>query len=1175
MKKIFYLLTILIISALVFCFTACDNGNGGQRQDSIEYTVTYYDGDTVLETRKVEKGGEIPVFTPTKEGHRFAGWFFKDGTGISGATVQSDSSVYARWNRLYTLTLNYGKGIPQKKVEAVAGESVTLPESVRAEDGSALVFWTDGSKEYRPGSVFVMPSINTALDAEWAVLVTVTYSYNGQEITSEVAKGTTVTLPDDILSADGKKVYSWTDGNEIYLAGAEIEITKNTVFIAMWSGTYTITYDVDGGQNIPSVSKNSGEEVILPLPEREGYVFLGWQIGNSTYPAGATVTVGASDITARAIWEKITFEVTLTDWDGHPIEVLEVGYGEDAVLPRLPITEIAEFAGWSAEGKNVLGNITIKATYNYETPANAELYIFTQVEGGYALSAGDASLLNDTEIILPASYRGLPVVAVADSSSSTVTTLKGFDKVEKITLTSTYGRLGARAFRSLPNLTAVILNSGLKEIGNDCFYCCYKLTSLQLNEGLEKIGSRAFYDVGVADYYIPSTVKSIEGLAFFYYPSDNLDPKTSYKSITVAQGNESYASVDGVLYSKDMTTLVCYPANKEGQSFTVPSTVTTFGTYCFSYARNIKEFSFGESQVKTIERLAFNSTVFDIVLPDSVTEITDEMLNLAFGNLTLSNTIQVIPSFAFQSFYGKNVYIPATVETLDEYAFYRSPGIENVYFADDCKVTQIPDYCFEDCAKLKLVKLHEGVKEIGAYAFSVATIGTNTNQISEITFPASLEKIGDYAFSYCGSLVSVNFASGSKIKQISTGAFGSCYKLERVTFGNTDKSVDLELGMRAFTMCDRLVTFDFPENLVSIGDECFGGSDSSVYGQYYVKITQVVLPARVRTVGNGAFSLAKRLESFTTAEGSVLETVGSSVFYNCEKLETVILPASLRHMGSNVFAGCTSLENVQILSNTMNFEFVDGGLYNTETHVLEFAKVGEDGVFTVKEGTVAIVDSCFNNVSALKVINIASTVKSIGVRAFYKCVNLTEVNIPENSVLESIGDYAFAMGDETGYMQFTEIYFPKTLKSIGSNAFFRSSLNIPLEFYAELEVLDGYAFAYSPNIPSVTFAKNSKLTTIGASAFYRCTSLTSVVFGEGSSLTSMAAIVFNGCTKLETVVLTSESVVTLGNNVFPNNAPDLSIYVPDSLVTSYINGTGWSNYRTKLKPISQYYTSII
>ena len=1183
MKKVFCLFAILIISALAVCFTACgkDGGEGEGNKEPVipqpkEYAVTYYDGDTVLQTRTVEEGDEIPVFTPTKDGNRFAGWFLADGRGISGVTVQSDISVYARWNKIYTLTLNYGKNIPQGKIEAVAGESITLPETIQAEDGSALIYWTDGLEEYKPGSSFVMPSINIALDAEWAVLVTVTYCYNGVEVAVEVAKGTTVTLPEDILSADGKKVYSWTDGNGIYLAGEELEITQDIVLFAMWSGAYTVSFDVDGGNSIPSVSKNSGEEIILPLPEREGHVFLGWQIGNSTYPSGASIKIGASDITAKAIWEKITFEVTVTDWDGYPVEVLEVGYGEDAVLPQLPITEIAEFTGWSSEGKNVVGNITIKATYNYKTPANAELYIFTQVEGGYAISAGDTSLLTDTEIVLPASYRGLPVVAVADSPSSTSTTLKGFGKVEKFTLTSTYQRLGARAFRSLSNLTTVILNSGVKEIGNDCFYCCYNLTDLQLNEGLEKIGTRAFYDIGVADYYIPSTVRTIDGLAFFYYPSEKLDPKTSYKSITVAQDSEWYASVDGVLYSKDMTTLVCYPANKEEESFTVPSAVTTFGTYCFSYAQNIKQFSFGESQVKNIERLAFNSTVFDIVLPDSVTEITGEMLNLAYGNLTLSNTIKVIPSFAFQSFYGKIVNVPATVETLEEYAFYRSPGIENIYFAEGCKVTKIPDYCFEDCVKLKLVDLHEGVKEIGAYAFSVERAGTNTNQIKDVTFPASLEKIGDYAFSYCGSLVSVSFSGGSKIRQISTGAFGSCYKLEKVNFGNTDKTVDLELGARAFTLCDRLASFDFPANLISIGDECFSGSDSSTFGQYYVKITEVLLPARVKSVGNGAFSLAKYLKTFTTAPGSVLETVGSSVFYGCTNLQTVILPESLRYMGSNVFAGCTSLEDVQILSTSLNFEYVDGGLYNTEAHTLEFAKVDGDGVFTVKEGTVAIVDSCFNSASELKVINIASTVKTIGDRAFYKCVNLEEVNIPQNSVLESIGEYAFASSPlmNTPCIPFTEIYLPETLKSIGSNAFYNTGIT-SLEIPAEVTLLGGYAFAYCANLEYVNFAENSKLTTIGAMVFYKCTSLTSAVFGEGSSLKSMGGTVFNGCTSLETVVLTSESEITLGTNVFGNTSSALSIYVPDSLVTSYINGTGWTNYKDKIKPISQYNSSII
>lgn len=1173
MKKATYILAILIIlTAVVFGLSACKDDNDQQTPPD-KYTVSYFDGDEIIETLTVEKGSAIPESSAaSKVGYRFGGWFLKGGSAISGVTVESDISVYARWIKLYKALFYYGKDIQSVTTEAAAGESVTLPKAIRTDDGRKILYWSDGEKVYEPGSVFVMPALDITLNAEWAEIVTVTYVYDGQELSVETAKGSTLKLLDNLSSTDGSRLYSWTDGNISYLSGEEIIVKQDMRLSAMWAGFYTVTYNLDGGESIDPEIKFSGEEIVLPLPTKTGYNFLGWQMGCSVSPAGATFTVGAANVTAKALWEKITFEVTIADWDGYPFKVITVGYGEDVIFPEFPAAALAEFVGWNASGKNILENTTITATYNYKTPANAALYTFTPVDGGYAVAAGDASLLNSTEIILPASYRGLPVVAVADSSSTSAS-LKGFDNIETVTLTSSYERLGDRAFKALSKLTTVVLNANLKSIGADCFFCCYNLTNLQLNEGLLTIGSRAFYDIGVEDYNIPASVVSIEGLAFFYFPTNQLNPENCYKSITVAQGNGNYASKNGVLYNKDFTKLVCYPANKEGESFTLPSTVTALGTYCLSYAQNIKHFSFGDSRVTEIERLAFNSTLFDIVLPDSITTITEDMLGLIYGDLTLSNTIKVIPSYSFTSFYGKNVYIPSNVETLEEYAFYHSPGVTNVYFAGGCKVTTIPAYAFEDCAKLTTVNLHEGLKEIGAFAFSVEVVGSNQNKIAAIAFPASLEKIGEYAFSYCASLTSVSFVQGSAIAEIATGAFGSCYKLKTVSFGNNDMSVDLVFGKRAFALSDDLTGFSFPQNLVSIGEECFAGSASLTYGYHNPKISSIVLPARVRDIGNGAFSLATSLVSFTTEEGSALASVGSSVFYNCNKLTNVTLPASLQYMGSNVFAGCSELTDLQILSTSMNYEYVDGGLYDTETKILEFAKVGKDGVFTVREGTVAIVDSCFSKAYELKVINIASTVKTIGNRAFYDCPNLEEVNIPQSSQLESIGEYAFASSPlmNTPSIPFTEIYLPLTLKSIGSNAFYNTSISTPLYFSAELSTLDGYAFAYCSNIPSVTFAENSKLTSIGANAFRNCTSLVTVIFGNGSSLKKIDATAFAGCSSLTTVVLTSEQVITLATNVFGTEVPTtLSIYVPDNLSTSYINSTGWSKYVSCLKPISKY-----
>lgn len=1169
MKKITHLLTILLIFALALCVAACGDKNP-QNSSADKFTVSYYDGDTVLETRTVEEGEHIPDIPADKQGNRFAGWFLKDGSAIDGVTVQSDIAVYARWIKLYTVVLDYGRDIPSERIEAAAGESIDLPE-MRSESAKAMILrWTDGANYYEAGDVFIVPALDVTLTAEWADILTITYVYNGEEHAVEAAKGSGITMPDGLVSDGGSHLYSWTDGDEVYLAGETITAERDMRLTAMWEGDYTLTYDVGEGEPIQPHSGHTGDRISLPSAEWTGHTLLGWQIRNKLYPSGSEYVLGAENVTATAVWEYITFDVSFADWDGYPFAVVQVNYGEDVVFPDTPITSLAEFAGWSSDGKNITADTVITAIYNYDTPA-AAMYSFAPVGGGYSLSLGDASLLNGKELVLPASYRGLPVVAVSDSPypSSTLGGLKG---VEKVTLSSSYQALGRGAFRSMDSLTSVILNDGLSSIGYGCFYNCERLTDLKLNEGLKTIGSRAFYNVGISDFYIPASVETIGELAFFYYPSTDADPATCFKSITVDPKNSTFASDDGVLYTKDMSTLICYPANREGESFTLPASVTALGTYCFSHVTNIKNFSFGDSRVNSIGRLAFNCATFDIELPSSMTEITEGMLDSAYGNLTLSDTIKVIPSRAFFSFYGETVYIPANVESLEEYAFYHCPGVKNLYFAEGCKVQTIPAYAFEDCPKLANVSLHEGVKEIGAYAFSVERIGVNANQITDMVIPASVERIGEYAFSFCSSLISVSFAEGSVISEISTGAFGSCYKLKTVAFGNNDKSVELVFGDRAFALADDIANFEFPANLVSIGAECFAGSESQTYGYHSCKITEVVLPASVRTIGDGAFSVAKSLEHFSAADGSALETMGSSVFYNCVKLSSVVLPESLRHMGAGVFFGCTALEDVKVLSTSMNYQFENGGLYNTDISSLDFAKVGEDGVFTIREGTLSVADSCFTKSSELRVINIASTVREIGKRAFYDCPNLEEVNIPKDSRLETIGEYAFASSplENTPSIPFKEIYLPETLKSIGSSAFYNTAISSPLHFSAELTELGGYAFAYCDDIPSVTFAENSKLKSIGAMAFYKCSSLASVVFGEGSSLESLATSVFNGCPKLTTVVLTSQNVVEAGRNVFANSAANLSIFVPDGLLTSYINDTGWGNYVSCLKPMNQY-----
>ena len=108
---------------------------------------------------------------------------------------------------------------------------------------------------------------------------------------------------------------------------------------------------------------------------------------------------------------------------------------------------------------------------------------------------------------------------------------------------------------------------GLSDIGL-ALYKAGVYTDIVIPEGVETIVSGALLGKNCfSTVYIPKTVTSIAGNSFAR--------NSTLTNIIVDEENDNYVSVDGVLYTKDMTTLVCYPSGKSGTTFVVPEGVTT------------------------------------------------------------------------------------------------------------------------------------------------------------------------------------------------------------------------------------------------------------------------------------------------------------------------------------------------------------------------------------------------------------------------------------------------------------------------------------------------------------------------------------------------------------------------------------------------------------------------
>ncbi|MEA4895780.1 MAG: leucine-rich repeat domain-containing protein, partial [Oscillospiraceae bacterium] len=169
--------------------------------------------------------------------------------------------------------------------------------------------------------------------------------------------------------------------------------------------------------------------------------------------------------------------------------------------------------------------------------------------------------------------------------------------------------------------------SGVTDIVFMSFAGCEGLSSVTIPEGVKIIEADAFSGcVGLTSIFVPASVGVIEDQAF--------GTCGSLTGITVADGNASYASADGVLFTKDMTQLLRFPGGKAG-SYKVPSGVKTIGFCAFENCNRL----FGVTVplgVTSIGDSAFSGcdVLVSLIISSSVTYMGDNALD-ACPNLTV------------------------------------------------------------------------------------------------------------------------------------------------------------------------------------------------------------------------------------------------------------------------------------------------------------------------------------------------------------------------------------------------------------------------------------------------------------------------------------------------------------------------------------------------------------
>lgn len=524
------------------------------------------------------------------------------------------------------------------------------------------------------------------------------------------------------------------------------------------------------------------------------------------------------------------------------------------------------------------------------------------------------------DIIVPAEIDGKPVTAIGDGAFVSVS-----DPLPKsVTLPKSITKIGMMAFLGLTDTEINLADlENLTYIGAYAFVDTGLSGDLVIPESVTEIGASAFTMTKIASLHLGKNVKSVSVQSgkpwnnivktvmpsFAGFADNLLKPYSSAESerniamncmnltkITVDSKNPYLRSYGGVLFSKDMTEMYCYPSGKQMHTYIIPLTVHNFYN------------AFGGFHMPPASLKVFSRTI-DLMGDDGSSGIlpsSHEWIDVGSNNPLKSVVIPAgVTSVCEAAFYNTgltSVYIPKNVTIIGRKAFWHCRGLTTVGFDRNSSYTELPEQCFKDCEELKNVTFGK-VDYLAALAFG----NCSTMESIDLTNVLSLDKT---AFNECTNLTEVVYrntenasvqaqsyaakrffadadASNGKAT-VSASAFADKESLKTVMLGNSVGTID----NLAFANCTNLTTAYISGEIAeeNISDTAFKGctnltivvptEDCGAY-RYAVKHNIPVTTMVISAIANQTYTGEAIEPEFTvTASGKKLtKDVDYEVFY--------------------------------------------------------------------------------------------------------------------------------------------------------------------------------------------------------------------------------------------------------------------------------------------------------
>ena len=293
-------------------------------------------------------------------------------------------------------------------------------------------------------------------------------------------------------------------------------------------------------------------------------------------------------------------------------------------------------------------------------------------------------------------------------------------------------RIKDSAFRGCAGLTGVVIPDSVKEIELLAFQDCTGLTDVTISNGVTSIGSAAFDNCSsLTSVCLPASVIKMGNSPF--------SACSSLVSITAASESNTYSDIDGVLYSKDLKSLISYPAGKKESAYAVPDSTASITAYSFNECGNLTTVSIPKS-VSSIGVSAW----------DGCSQLSSIMVDSGNSNYT---------------------DIDGVLYSKDKNTLLAYPSGRNGTYTIPDGTTDIEQAAFRLCSGLVEVEMPESVRYIGAHTWDGCA------GLASVTISGSAKNIGNYAFQGCKELTDVYYTgTESDWNKIEIG-YGNSYLL--------------------------------------------------------------------------------------------------------------------------------------------------------------------------------------------------------------------------------------------------------------------------------------------------------------------------------------------------------------------------------------------------------------